>query len=249
MNGDADPGPAAPGRLVLLVEDEIQVRRFLRASLVGRGFRLLEATRGEEGLRLAAEHLPDVVLLDLGLPDMDGLEVTRRLREWSGVPLIVISARGKEAQKVEALDAGADDYLTKPFGMRELNARIRAALRREARAGPGKAESVFAAGDLRVDLAARTVRLAGEPVHLTPLEYRVVAVLVRHAGRVVTHRQLLREVWGPSTPGDAHYLRVHMTRIRHKLERDPARPRRFLTEAGVGYRLEPDEADPPAPGG
>jgi two-component system KDP operon response regulator KdpE len=235
--------PGAPeGPLVLVVEDEVQVRRFLRAGLKGRGFRLVEAETGEQGIRMAAEYAPEVVLLDLGLPDMDGLAVLSRLREWSQVPVVVISARGKEASKVAALDAGADDYLTKPFGLPELLARLRVALRHAAR-GPGaEGGTEFRSGPLRLDLVARRVFVGKEEVHLTPIEYRMLALLARHAGRVVTQRQLLVEVWGPRCAEQTHYLRVHMTHLRRKVEPDPSKPRLLVTEAGVGYRLiEEDE--------
>ena len=241
MSTAAEETASTPGPQILLVEDEVQVRKFLRASLVGRGFRLVEAGEGRQGLQMASEYVPDLVLLDLGLPDMDGLEVARRIREWSQVPIIVLSARGEESQKVEALDAGADDYLTKPFSVPELLARIRVALRHAARIRSPKAESEFTSGDLRVDLAARMVYLGGRQVHLTPIEYRMLIVLVQNAGKVVTQRQLLQAVWGPDSVDRTHYLRVHMAHIRHKLEENPARPRLFLTEAGVGYRLAADE--------
>jgi two-component system KDP operon response regulator KdpE len=223
-------------RLILVIEDEPQVVRFLKASLASHGFRILEAETGQRGLVEASARVPDLVLLDLGLPDMDGVEVARRLREWSAVPIIVLSARGQERDKIEALDAGADDYLTKPFGIGELLARIRVALRHAARGGDG--EPVFAVGDLRVDLAARTVERAGSEVRLTPIEFRLLAALARNAGKVVTQRQLLKEVWGPTAVGQAHYLRVYMAQLRHKLEAEPARPRLFVTEPGVGYRLK-----------
>ncbi|MBZ5590293.1 MAG: response regulator [Acidobacteriia bacterium] len=222
---------------VLLIEDDPQIRRFLRATLPAHGFRLIEAEAGERGLVEAATRNPEVVLLDLGLPDIDGLEVTRRLREWSAVPIVVLSARGLERDKVAALDAGADDYLTKPFGVEELLARLRVALRHASRAGGDVPGPVFAAGGLEVDLAARRVRTAGQEVHLTPTEFRLLAVLVKHAGKVVTQRQLLVEVWGPGAAGNAHYLRVQMHGLRHKLEKTPARPRYLITEPGVGYRL------------
>ena len=232
-----DGGTEGAGAAVLVVEDELPVRRFLRASLEGHGFRVLEAGTVKEGIALAAEYAPEVVLLDLGLPDGDGMEVARRLREWTQVPILVLSARGGEGQKVAALDAGADDYLVKPFGVPELLARIRVALRHARRSREGAEESVFAAGDLRVDLAARRVLLRGEPVPLTPIEYRMLQTLVKHAGRVVTHRQMLLEVWGPHSVEQTQYLRVHMAHLRRKLEDDAARPRFIGTEAGVGYRL------------
>jgi len=228
----ADPNP-----VVLLIEDEPQMRRFLRAALEPHDYRLVEAETAREGLGHATAHNPDVVLLDLGLPDLDGLEVTRRIREWSRMPIIVLSARGCESDKVAALDAGADDYVTKPFAVGELLARMRVALRHASQAEGGHEEPILAVGDLRVDLAARRVHLAGREIHLTPTEYKLLAVLVRHAGRVLTHRQLLREVWGMNAIQHTHYLRVYMTQLRHKLEPDPARPRYLQTELGVGYRL------------
>ncbi len=230
--------------LVLVIEDEPQVRRFLRTSLQAHGFAVLEAENGALGLREAAQHVPDLVLLDLGLPDMDGTEVVRRLRSWSRVPVLILSARGEERNKVEALDAGADDYLTKPFGFAELLARMRAALRRAARP-EGAEESVLTEGPLKIDLARRRVELAGQEVRLTPIEFRLLAVLARHAGRVVTHRQLLTEVWGPQSAGETQYLRVYLTHLRRKLEPDPSRGRIFHNEPGVGYRLE--LASPPEP--
>jgi two-component system KDP operon response regulator KdpE len=225
---------AAP--LVLLIEDEPQMRRFLRAALESHEYRLVEAVTSREGLAQATSRNPDVILLDLGLPDGDGIDLARRIREWSATPIIVISARGKEHDKVAALDAGADDYLTKPFGTDELLARLRVALRHAARiAAP--ADPVFTVGELRVDLAARRVFASGAEVHLTPTEYKLLTVLVHNAGKVVTHRQLLKEVWGPNAVEHTHYLRVYMTQLRHKLERDATRPRYLQTEAGVGYRL------------
>jgi two-component system KDP operon response regulator KdpE len=223
--------------LVLVVEDEPQVMRFLRATLPAHGYRVLEAATGAQALVEAQTRQPDVVLLDLGLPDVDGLEVTRRIREWSRVPIVVVSARGQERDKVQALDAGADDYLTKPFGTDELLARMRVALRHAARVAGGDGEAVFEVGDLRVDLGSRLVHLRGDEVRLTRTEYRLLAALVQHAGKVLTHRQLLREVWGPGAANETHYLRVYMAQLRHKLEDDPARPRYLLTETGVGYRL------------
>ena len=230
--------------VVLVVDDEPQMRRFLRPALEAQGYKVVEAATAREAIVLAGTHNPDCVLLDLGLPDGDGLDVTRRLREWSAAPIIVISARGQEADKVAALDAGADDYLTKPFGTGELLARLRVAQRHAARFRDDGGEPVFESGDLRVDLGRREVALAGEPLHLTPLEYKLLATLVRHAGRVLTHRQLLKEVWGPSAVSETQYLRVYMGQLRHKIEKDPARPVLLTTETGVGYRLrdagEPD---------
>ncbi len=196
----------------------------------------MEATTAREGLAQASGRNPDVILLDLGLPDLDGIELTRRVREWSRVPIIVISARGREQDKIAALDAGADDYLTKPFSMGELLARLRVALRRAATDEGG--EPVFVLGDLRVDLGARLVFRGEAEVHLTPIEYKLLSALVRHAGRVLTHRQLLRDVWGPNAVDHTHYVRVYMTQLRHKLEDDPSRPKVLLTEPGVGYRLK-----------
>jgi len=214
------------------------MRRFLRSALGTSDFNLIEAPTAREGLAHAAGHHPDVVLLDLGLPDGDGIELTRRLREWSTVPVIVISARGREEDKVAALDAGADDYLTKPFGTDELLARIRVALRHRAMRAAGTADPVFESGGLRVDLAARSVTRDDVEVHLTPTEFRLLSILVRNAGRVLTPTALLREVWGPGAQTQSHYLRVYMNQLRHKLERDPSRPTLLVTETGVGYRLK-----------
>ncbi len=225
--------------LILLIEDEPQMRRFLRITLQGHGYRLVEAGTAQEGLMQAASRNPDVVLLDLGLPDLDGLEVTRRLREWAQTPIIVISAREQEQDKVKALDAGADDYLTKPFSAGELMARIRVALRHAVRQS-GKQEPIFVLQNLRVDLAQRQVFIDEKEVHLTPIEYKLLTVLIRHAGRVITHRQLLQEVWGPAHVNEVQYLRVYMTQLRHKLESDPTRPRFLMNEPGIGYRLKYD---------
>lgn len=222
--------------LVLLVEDEPQVRRFLRTLLAARGYGLVEAETAAAGLSLASTHAPDLVLLDLGLPDGDGVEVTRRLREWTQTPIIVLSARDREGDKVEALDAGANDYLTKPFGANELLARVRVALRPAASVA-GRGEPVYQSGALRVDLSSRQVFVDGAEVHLTPTEYKLLAVLVRNAGKVVTHNQLLHEAWGPGHSSQKQYLRVYMGQLRHKLEADPARPRYLTTEPGIGYRL------------
>jgi two-component system KDP operon response regulator KdpE len=215
------------------------MRRFLRASLTAAGYRVAEAETGDAALKAAPLQPPDVVILDLGLPDMDGLEVISNLRTWSQVPIVVVSARGQEKDKVAALDLGADDYLTKPFGVQELLARIRVAMRHAARIAAGGADETtqFVVGDLKVDLAARRVFVADKEVHLTPLEYRLLGMLVRHAGKVLTHRFLLEEVWGPPYVEEMHYLRVYMANLRSKLETDPARPRYLLTEQGVGYRL------------
>lgn len=223
--------------LILVIEDEAPIRKFLHAALADEGYRLSEADTGKQGLKLAAAQPPDVVVLDLGLPDMDGLEVLRQLRDWSQVPVIVLSARGQEKDKVAALDAGADDYLTKPFSVGELSARLRVALRHSARGGAGTAEAQFQLGELKVDLVARRVFVGGVEVHLTPIEYRLLTTLIRHAGKVLTHRLLLKEVWGPDSVHETHYLRVFMAGLRRKLEKEPARPRYLLTEQGVGYRL------------
>lgn len=213
------------------------MRRFLRAALSPPDYHLVEAATAREGLAHAAAHNPDVILLDLGLPDLDGLQVARQLREWSRAPIIVISARGKEQDKVAALDIGADDYLTKPFSVPELLARIRVALRHATRSDDG-AEPVFEAGTLKVDLVRRRVTRGGEELHLTPTEYKLLTTLIRHAGKVITHRQLLKEVWGPNSTNQTHYLRVYMAQLRHKVEEDPTRPRLLTTESGVGYRLK-----------
>ena len=226
--------------LVLVVEDEAPIRRFLKAALGAEGFKILEAPTGTQAIAMAAYHNPDIILLDLGLPDMDGLQIIKNLREWSHTPIIVISARGKDTEKVEGLDAGADDYLAKPFSVEELSARIRVAIRHLTRSR-GKDEPVFQTGELRVDLARRMVWVGGAEVHLTPIEFKLLAVLVRHSGKVVTQRQLLKEVWGPGSDEQAHYLRNYIHHLRHKLEADPARPVYLSTEPGVGYRLRYQE--------
>jgi two-component system KDP operon response regulator KdpE len=240
MTGAEPPAVSKVEPLILLIEDELPVHKFLGASLPAHGFRLVGAETGKEGLARAADYNPDVVLLDLGLPDMDGLEVTRRLREWSAVPIIVLSARGQEKDKIAALDSGADDYLTKPFSTGELLARIRVALRHVARLSDNAPQPVFAVGDLRMDLAGRHVHVSGKEIHLTPIEYKLLAVLVCHAGKVLTHCHLLKEVWGPHHTQDTHYLRVHLAQLRRKIEPDPTQPRYLLTETGVGYRLAGD---------
>ena len=232
---------ATPAPLVLLIEDEPHMRRFLRAALRARDYQVVEAATAREGLMQAAGRNPELILLDLGLPDADGLDVARELRRSTSSPIIVISARGQEQDKVAALDLGADDYLTKPFGEPELLARIRVALRHAARATDGAQNPVFESGELRVDLLKRRVHLGGREVHLTPTEYKLLAALVRNPGRVVTHRQLLHEVWGANYQEQTHYLRVYMAQLRHKLERDPTRPRLLTTEPGVGYRLRETE--------
>jgi two-component system KDP operon response regulator KdpE len=224
--------------LILLIEDEPQMQRLLRIVLQGHGYRLIESATGKEGLMQAATRAPDVILLDLGLPDIDGLEVTQRVREWSEIPIIVISAREQEQDKIKALDAGADDYLTKPFGAGELLARIRVAIRHRAIREAGQQELVFILDNLRVDLARRQVFLNEKEVHLTPIEYKLLTMLIKNAGKVITHSQLLKEVWGPSYLKETQYLRVYMTQLRRKLEADPARPRFLINEPGIGYRLK-----------
>ena len=226
-----------PDPVVVLIEDEPQIRRFLRATLTAQGYRLFEATTGADGLVEVGSRQPDVVIVDLGLPDVDGIDVIRRLREWTAVPIIVLSARGQERDKVTALDAGADDYVSKPFGASELLARIRVALRHTAGASHEADDATFTVRELRMDLLHRQVFVGDREVRLTPIEYKLLATLVRHAGKVVTHQQLLREVWGPTHTDQAHYVRVYMAHLRHKLEAEPARPQYLLTEPGVGYRL------------
>ncbi len=222
---------------MLLVEDEAPLRNFLAASLASAGYRLAEADTGRKALRAASEQPPDLVMLDLGLPDMDGQEVLRQLREWLHAPIIVLSARDQEQQKIAALDHGADDYLTKPFSTGELLARIRVALRHAAHSAGGSAATTFEYGDLKIDLSGRRVFVRGTEVHLTPNEFKLLAVLSRYPGKVLTHRQLLNDVWGPQQVQETHYLRVFMANLRRKLEDDPARPQYLLTEQGIGYRL------------
>ncbi|HLO67310.1 MAG TPA: response regulator [Holophaga sp.] len=226
--------------LILVVDDEPQLLRFLGPALTSHGYRVLTAATAAEGELLALSHRPDAMLLDLGLPDRDGLEVVAALRAWADFPIIVVSARGKEDDKVAALEAGANDYLTKPFGTRELIARIRVALRN--RPGTAPAPTRYAFGRIALDLETRAVTRGGEAVHLTPNEFRLLLVLARNAGKVLTHNQLLKEVWGPGSAQQHHYLRVYMNQLRHKLEEDPARPRHLQTELGVGYRLVEDPA-------
>lgn len=223
------------GTKVLLIEDELPIRRFLKASLGSEGYQLIEASTGAEGIKLATAQPPDLVILDLGLPDQDGQAVLRQLRQWMTVPIIVLSARDQERQKIEALDGGADDYVTKPFGMGELLARMRTALRHSNKVEPEP--PVFVAGDLKVDFASRLVFRVDNQVHLTPLEYKLLITLIKNAGKVLTHRFLLREVWGPQDSQENHYLRVFVASLRRKLEEDPARPRFILTEQGIGYRF------------
>ena len=225
---------------ILVIEDEPEIRRFLRTSLGAEGYRVVEAETGERGVIDAGTHKPDLAIVDLGLPDLDGVEVIRRIRAWSRMPVVVLSARAREQAKIEALDAGADDYVTKPFGVGELLARVRVALRHSARAATGGAKTVHL-GKVEVDLERRRIAREGRDVHLTPIEFRLLAFLAQHLGMVVTHRQLLREVWGPSHVEHTHYLRIYMKQLRDKLEVDPVRPRHFVTETGVGYRLVADD--------
>lgn len=222
---------------VLLIEDEPEIRRFLRTSLPAHGFRLYECSSGKEGLIEAKARNPDLILLDLGLPDLDGSEVIHALRQWTSTPIIVLSARDQEEVKVAALDLGADDYVTKPFGINELLARIRTALRHAARPEMETASSIFTLGNLRVDLGRRQVHVSEVEIHLTPIEYKLLITLIRYAGKVITHRQLLKEVWGPLHVEEGQYLRVYMRQLRQKIESDPAQPRYLVTELGVGYRL------------
>ncbi len=234
-----------PSPIAVVIEDEPQIRRFVRAALEAEGWQVHEAETARSGLSEAGTRKPDLLVLDLGLPDGDGLELIRDVRGWSGVPIIVLSARADERDKVAALDAGADDYLTKPFGVGELLARVRANLRRPRTAGADGAtpgDPVFRFGDVTVDRQARLVTRGGAPVRLTPIEYRLLLVLVANVGRVLTHRQILREVWGPSHAEQNHYLRIYMGHLRQKLEIDPAQPRHLLTETAVGYRLVAGES-------
>lgn len=227
---------AAEPQRVLVVEDEPEMRKFIRASLGSHGYRVFEAGCASEAIALCTSQNPDLILLDLGLPDADGISLTQQLREWSKVPIIVISARGREEDKVAALDAGADDYLTKPFGVNELLARMRVA-QRHAHGAEASTAQVIELGDVRIDLARREVTRKGEPVHLTPTEYKLLVLLARHAGKVLTHRQILKEVWGPFYATQTHYVRVQMSELRKKIEAEPARPKLIVTEPGVGYRL------------
>lgn len=224
---------------ILVIDDEPQIRRFLRVSLGAQGFDIVEAENGQEGLLKASADRPDLVILDLGLPDMDGMVVLRQLREWSRLPILILSVRGRETDKVAALDAGADDYLTKPFGLAELTARIRAALRHQLQATAP--EPVFESGSLRVDLARRLVSVDGREIKLTPTEYDLLRILVTQAGKVVTHQHLLREVWGPASADQTHYVRIYIGQLRQKIEPDPSQPRYVITEPGVGYRLRSED--------
>ena len=224
---------------VLVVEDEPEIRQFLRSSLHAEGYRVIESPNGRRGSLDAGMHKPDLAIVDLGLPDFDGLEVIKRIREWSPMPIIVLSARIQERSKIDALDSGADDYITKPFGVGELLARVRVALRNSVKTESG--QRILNLGSCSVDLGRRRASRNGEEVHLTAIEFRLLACLAKHLGMVVTHKQLLQEVWGPTHVDDTHYLRVYMKQLREKLEPDPVRPRYLLTETGVGYRLVADE--------
>lgn len=229
---------ANPAPVVVVIEDDPQLRRFLRTSLGSQGFQVFEADTGRQGLVEVGTRKPDLAILDLGLPDMDGVDIVRAIRGWTHLPILVLSARDTEQDKVEALDAGADDYLTKPFGLGELLARLRVALRHAATAPETARAEIFTTGNLKVDPHKRLVYLGDEEVHLTPIQYRLLSVLVKHAGKVLTHRQILKEVWGPAHVDNAHYLRIYMSQLRQKLEADPTQPRYLLTESGVGYRLK-----------
>jgi two-component system, OmpR family, KDP operon response regulator KdpE len=236
MSNLSSEKPKSP--LILVIEDDSQIRRFLRVTLSSNGYNLVEATSAQDGIKQVGLQHPDLIILDLNLPDQDGLEVARSLREWTTTPIIVLSVRNQEKDKVAALDVGADDYLTKPFGTEELLARIRVALRHAIQAAQGTDDPVFIVGDLRVDLAHRQVFVGDQEAHLTPIEYKLLLMLVQYAGKVVTRRQLLHDVWGPTYTDESHYLRVYMGQLRHKLEADPTRPRYLITEPGVGYRLK-----------
>mgnify|MGYP006307322371 CR=1 FL=1 len=223
---------------ILVVEDDTSVLNFIRASLISNGYRVIEAKQGSEGLSLTASHIPDLIILDLGLPDIDGIEVLRRIREWSSIPIIVVSARGQESSKVEALNMGADDYLTKPFSVGELLARIRVAFRHLAMVkNRGKVQRSIIIRGFRIDLEKREISIDGRIVHLTPIEYKMVVFLAKHAGKVVTHSTILKEIWGPGSTEEKQYLRVFMANLRRKIEKDPSQPVYLKTEVGVGYRL------------
>lgn len=225
-----------PNSIALIIDDEVQIRRLLRITMEAEGYKVFEAATGKDGLVEAASRRPDIVLLDLGLPDMTGVEVLKRLREWSRVPVVILSVRDREEDKVAALDGGADDYVTKPFSTAELLARLRVAQRR---AQPAEEQSVFRSGALEVNLVARTVKLAEREVRLTATEYALLRLFVTHAGKVLTHKHILREVWGPNSTEQTHYLRVYLAHLREKLEDDPSAPKLFVTEPGVGYRFAP----------
>ncbi|MDD5274430.1 MAG: response regulator [Methylovulum sp.] len=224
--------------IIVVIEDDPAIRLFLRTGLGAHGFKVFEADRGQQGIIEAGVRKPDLIILDLGLPDMDGVEVIKSIRGWSAMPIIILSARSLEQHKINALDAGADDYLTKPFGLGELLARIRVALR-HATSSPAQDDAgMFVTGDLKVDLLKRLVQVGDRDVHLTPIQYRLLALLIKNAGKVLTHHYILKEVWGPSYKDNSHYLRIYMSQLRQKLEADPTQPHYLLTESGVGYRLK-----------
>lgn len=224
--------------ITVVIEDDPAIRRFLRTSLNAHGFKVFEADKGQQGIIEASVRKPDFIILDLGLPDIDGVEVIKRIRRWSAMPIIILSARNGEQHKIDALDAGADDYLTKPFGLGELLARIRVAMRHSLSSPAQDQDGIFTTGELKVDLVKRQIRMAEQEVHLTPIQYRLLSVLIKNAGKVLTHQYLLKEVWGPSYRENSHYLRIYMSQLRQKLELDPAQPQYLLTESGVGYRLK-----------
>jgi two-component system KDP operon response regulator KdpE len=224
--------------IIVVIEDDPAIRLFLRTSLSAHNFKVFEADRGQQGIVEAGVRKPDLIILDLGLPDMDGVEVIKKIRAWSAMPIIILSARSSEQHKIDALDAGADDYLTKPFGLGELLARIRVALRHSV-SNPEQVENgVFVTGELKVDLLKRQVFVGDNEVHLTPIQYRLLALLIKNAGKVLTHQYMLKEVWGPSYKDNSHYLRIYMSQLRQKLETDPTQPQYLLTDSGVGYRLK-----------
>jgi len=224
--------------VIIVIEDDPPIRRFLRTGLSTHGFTVFEADTGKQGIVEVGIRKPDLVILDLGLPDMDGVDVIKAIRAWSDIPIIILSARSSEQHKIDALDAGGDDYLTKPFGFGELLARIRVALRHSIKPNEQMQGDVFVTANLKVDLHNRLVSIDGQEIHLTPIQYRLLAVLIKHAGKVLTQQQILKEVWGPSYQENAHYLRIYMSQLRHKLEADPTQPKFLLTESGVGYRLK-----------
>jgi two-component system KDP operon response regulator KdpE len=224
--------------VIIVIEDDPSIRRFLRTSLSTHGFNVFDADTGKQAIVEVGVRKSDLVILDLGLPDMDGIEVIKTIRQWSAVPIIILSARSNEQQKIDALDVGADDYLTKPFGFGELLARIRVALRHSLRPREQSRSDIFATANLKVDLLNRVVSVDDQEIHLTPIQYRLLTVLVKNAGKVLTHQQILKEVWGPSYQENAHYLRIYMSQLRQKLEADPTQPKFLLTESGVGYRLK-----------
>ena len=224
--------------VIIVIEDDPSIRRFLRTSLSTHGFNVFDADTGKQGIVEVGVRKPDLLILDLGLPDMDGVEVIKAIRAWSAVPIIILSARSSEQQKIDALDVGADDYLTKPFGFGELMARIRVALRHSTRPQEQNQSHVFITENLKVDLINRVVSIDDQEIHLTPIQYRLLTVLLKHAGKVLTHQQILKEVWGPSFEENAHYLRIYMSQLRQKLEADPTQPKFLLTESWVGYRLK-----------